>query len=110
MGAPPRLGQILILLAGVGGAAVANAQTPVTGHYPPGQSGIRGASTPDPGFAVTNFNRFFTNVDVPSAAGAEAPSSDELRYANITMIQARLVGKPPLDKRPPVIDNRARLW
>jgi len=85
VGAPPRLGQILILLGGVGGAAVANAQTPVTGHYPPGQSGIRGASTPDPGFAVTNFNRFFTNVDVPSAAGAEAPSSDELRYANITM-------------------------
>ena len=28
------------------------AQTPVTGHYPPGQSGIRGASTPEPGVRV----------------------------------------------------------
>ena len=65
MSAPPRLGQILILVRWASArAAVANAQTPVTGHYPPGQSGIRGASTPDPGFAVTNFNRLFTNLDV----------------------------------------------
>ncbi|MFL5307550.1 MAG: transporter [Polyangia bacterium] len=80
-----RLGQLLILLAAVGHAAVAGAQTPVTGHYPPGQSGIRGASTPDPGFAVTNFNRLFTNVDVPAASGAAAQTNDEVRYANITM-------------------------
>ncbi len=74
--AQPRLGQILILLLGVGQAVVANAQTPVTGHYPPGQSGIRGASTPDPGFALTNFNRLFTNVDVADASGAETQSPD----------------------------------
>jgi len=76
---------MLILLVGVGGAAFANAQTPVTGHYPPGQSGIRGASTPEPGFAVTNFNRLFTNLDFPVDAGTQAQASDELRYANITM-------------------------
>ena len=85
MSAQRRLGQTLILLLVTAWVAVANAQTPVTGHYPPGQSGIRGASTPEPGFAVTNFNRFFTNVDVPGASGAETQSTDELRYANISM-------------------------
>ena len=85
MSAPPRLGQVLILVLGVGRVAVAQAQTPVTGHYPPGQSGIRGASTPDPGFAFTNFNRFFTNVELVGASGAETQSTGELRYANISM-------------------------
>ena len=86
--AAPRRGQLLILgigLLGVRSAAVANAQTPVTGHYPPGQSGIRGASTPEPGFAYANFSRFFTNLDFPATSGAEVQSADELRYANISM-------------------------
>ena len=66
-------------------AAHARAQTPVTGHYPPGQSGIRGASTPAAGLAVTNFNRFFSNLAVKDATGAAVQDLSELRYANITM-------------------------
>jgi hypothetical protein len=61
-------------------------QTPVTGHYPPGQSGIRGASTPDPGFAYTNFNRFFSNLDFVTSSGGPTQHAGELRYANISMI------------------------
>ncbi len=70
-----------------GFAARAAAQTPlpVTGHYPPGQSGIRGASTPDPGFAYTNFSRFFSNLRVVGASSAENEAIEELRYANISM-------------------------
>src|SRR3954467_11912016 len=64
--------------------AVAQAQTPVTGHYPPGQSGIRGASSPEPGFAYTNFSRAFTSLEVVGASGAAQPIH-ELRYANISM-------------------------
>ena len=64
-------------------ASVASAQTPVTGHYPPGQSGIRGASSPEPGFAITNFSRFFTNLETVEPGGTQ--SVHELRYANITM-------------------------
>ncbi|MBF5043889.1 transporter [Aggregicoccus sp. 17bor-14] len=82
--APLQLGRIL-LLVGLGLAGAAGAQVPVTGHYPPGQSGIRGASTPGPGFAYTNFSRLFTNLQLADASGAEAQSLDELRYANISM-------------------------
>jgi hypothetical protein len=60
--------------------AEVGAQTPVTGHYPPGQSGIRGAATPDTGIAYTNFSRFFTNLRLP---GAQV--THELRYANTSM-------------------------
>jgi hypothetical protein len=67
-------------------AAFAQAQTPVTGHYPPGQSGIRGASTPAAGLAITNFNRFFTNLELEDASGNPVQHLSELRYANITMI------------------------
>ena len=63
----------------------AAAQTPLTGHYPPGQSGLRGASTPAPGLQYTNFDRFFTNLEIESAAHTE-PGPDELRVANISMI------------------------
>ncbi len=66
-------------------ASSALAQTPVTGHYPPGQSGIRGAATPDTGFAYTNFSRFFTNLQLPASAGAPTQDVHELRYANISM-------------------------
>ena len=49
-------------------------QTPLHGHYPPGQSGIRGAVTPEPGSAYTNFSRFFSNLEVKDASGASAQS------------------------------------
>jgi hypothetical protein len=59
--------------------------TPVTGHYPPGQSGVRGAAASEPSIAYTNFNRFFTNLQaVDSETGTR--ELDELRYANISMI------------------------
>jgi hypothetical protein len=64
----------------------AQAQTPVTGHYPPGQSGIRGASTPGPGWVFTNFNRLFTNLEVTNREGRPVEDLDELRYGNISMI------------------------
>jgi hypothetical protein len=76
---------LLVLAASVasaGGSAVAQ-QSPVTGHYPPGQSGIRGASTPNPGLTLTNFSRFFTNLE--GVGGASAGDIHELRYANISM-------------------------
>jgi len=66
--------------------SAARAQTtPVTGHYPPGQSGVRGAAAAEPSVAVTNFNRFFTNLKV---IDSDTPDQDldELRYANITMV------------------------
>ena len=74
-----------MLLLALATTPVALAQsTPVTGHYPPGQSGMRGAAASEPSIAYTNFNRFFTNVEVvDSESGAE--DVDELRYANISM-------------------------
>jgi hypothetical protein len=66
--------------------ATAQTTTPLSGHYPPGQSGIRGAATPDPGFAYTNFSRFFTNLEVRDAAGQVVGDVGALRYANISMI------------------------
>src|SRR5206468_8741560 len=71
----------LVAAAVIGTRGPLRAQTPVTGHYPPGQSGIRGAATPDSGWMYTNFSRFFTNLQVPgSSSGVH-----ELRYANISM-------------------------
>ena len=67
-------------------AAPAFAQMPVAGHYPPGQSGIRGAAKPAPGFGVTNFNRFFSNLEVKDDQGESVGEKSEVRYANITMI------------------------
>ena len=64
----------------------ARAQTPVAGHYPPGQSGIRGAASPAPGWQYTNFSRFFSNLAVRDAGGEEIGQVQELRYANISMI------------------------
>jgi hypothetical protein len=78
---PRRLAHLLFLIACVGRGALA--QTPVTGHYPPGQSGIRGASTPDPSFSYTNFSRFFTNLLVVGSSGNQ--DIHEMRYANISM-------------------------
>ncbi|HEV2672684.1 MAG TPA: transporter [Gemmatimonadales bacterium] len=67
-------------------SATAQTTTPLSGHYPPGQSGIRGAATPDPGFSYTNFSRFFTNLEVRDASGQVVGEVGELRYANISMI------------------------
>jgi hypothetical protein len=71
----------LLLVARVGSNA--SGQTPITGHYPPGQSGMRGASTPGPGFMYTNFSRFFTNLQVLGPSGTQ--DIHEFRYANISM-------------------------
>jgi len=82
---PRRTGLVFALAVSValaGGTAVA--QAPVTGHYPPGQSGIRGAATPEPGSSsLTNFSRFFTNLE--GVGGAATGAIHELRYANISM-------------------------
>ena len=73
---------VLVLSAGK-----ASAQTPLAGHYPPGQSGLRGASAPaGPGWSITNFNRFFSNLEAKDADGATTRTLDEMRYANITMV------------------------
>ena len=67
--------------------ALAQMQTPVTAHYPPGQSGLRAAARPEPGITFTNFNRFFTNVEQAGPSGAPVQSIEQqLRYANISMI------------------------
>ena len=85
-----RLGPWMLVIAyGVLGTH-AHAQTPVTGHYPPGQSGLRGASTPDPGFSITNFSRLFSNLQVADANSAPQQSIDERRFANITMFTWRI--------------------
>jgi hypothetical protein len=75
----------IALLAHVGDV-FAQSPTPLTGHYPPGQSGIRGASTPESGLVYTNFSRFFSNLQVMDASGDATQSLDELRYANISML------------------------
>lgn len=62
-----------------------DAQTPIAGHYPPGQSGMRGAASPPPGWGYVNFSRFFTNLAVQDPSGATIGEVDELRYANISM-------------------------
>lgn len=64
----------------------APAQTPIAGHYPPGQSGIRGAAALPPGWGYTNFSRFFTNIEVRDTRGNPVEDVDELRYANISMV------------------------
>jgi hypothetical protein len=81
-----RRAAIAVVLVASAIAAPAAAQTPIAGHYPPGQSGIRGAATPDTGWSITNFNRFFTNLEVKDAAGNTTGRPDELRFANITML------------------------
>ena len=82
-----RPGLLVLLIVCSSADVVAQPQVLVTGHYPPGQSGIRGASTPEPGVMYTNFSRFFTNLEVVGAPDtAPGDIDDELRYANISMI------------------------
>ncbi len=73
-------------LAGLVWATAAGGQTPIAGHYPPGQSGIRGAATPPVGWAYTNFSRLFSNLEVKDSSGRTTEEVEEARYANITMI------------------------
>jgi len=77
---------LAVALLATGSATQSAAQTPIAGHYPPGQSGIRGAVTPEPGWSVTNFNRFFSNLEAKDAAGNTTKDVGETRYANITML------------------------
>jgi hypothetical protein len=72
--------------ASAGNAAIAQSETPVPGHYPPGQSGIRGASTPPVGAAYTNFSRFFTKGEVKDAGGSTVGEVGNLGFANISML------------------------
>ena len=73
------------LAAALLAAPAARAQSPIAGHYPPGQSGIRGASGPAPGWMYTNFSRFFSNLEVKDSAGGTSDEVHEVRYANISM-------------------------
>jgi hypothetical protein len=75
-----------LLLAQLCSAAAAQTTTPLAGHYPPGQSGIRGAAAAQPGWSITNFSRFFSNLQAVDADGDVIADLEETRYANITMI------------------------
>lgn len=83
-GARSRWGWLLVGLACLL-SDVSAAQTPVGGHYPPGQSGLRGAATPGPGLSFTNFNRFFSNLSVKDGTGTTTEDLNETRYANVSM-------------------------
>ena len=78
--------QLAALLVMLQSAATADAQTPLAGHYPPGQSGLRGGASPPPGWAYTNFSRLFSNLEARDASGNAIRSVGEARYANISMI------------------------
>jgi len=67
-------------------AANASAQTPLAGHYPPGQSGLRGGASPPSGWAYTNFSRAFTNLEAKGEDGETVRTVGETRFANISMI------------------------
>jgi hypothetical protein len=64
----------------------ARAQTPIHGHYPPGQTGLRGAAFPPLGWSITDFNRFFSNLEIKDDAGNTIGQANELRYANIAVV------------------------
>jgi len=73
-------------LFGVHSSVSAQTENPVPGHYPPGQSGIRGAATPQLGTSYTNFNRFFSKIEAKDSAGNTLQPVGHLGYANISMI------------------------
>ena len=81
-----RLGQILILLLARRACRPSpTRRRPSRATTLQASRGSAARARPIPGFAFTNFNRFFTNVEVAGASGAETQSTDELRYANISM-------------------------
>jgi len=65
--------------------SAAHAVTPVHGHYPPGQTGVRGAAAPNAGWSITDFNRLFSNLDTKGQNGDTLAHPGEARYANIAM-------------------------
>jgi len=78
-------GALLALAALTLVVPAAHAALPLAGHYPPGQSGVRGAATPAVGFAYTNFNRLFENGTLRDGGGDDVGTLDEARYANVSM-------------------------
>jgi len=68
------------------GAAPAQTATPIHGHYPPGQTGLRGAAYPAPGWSFTDFSRLFSNLDLEDNAGNTVQHVGEVRYANIGLL------------------------
>jgi hypothetical protein len=82
-----RTGAVLtVVLVAAATPVTAQVQTPVHGHYPPGQTGLRGSAAAAPGWSITDFNRLFSNLDVKDSSGATAEHVGEVRYANILMI------------------------
>ena len=79
---------IAFLLAVLIDASDAYGQTspPLAGHYPPGQTGLRGAAFASPGLSYTNFSRLFSNLEVKGGVGETVGSVGEARYANVSMI------------------------
>ena len=75
---------IAVLICAV--PAAAQTETPIHGHYPPGQTGLRGAASPPPGWAITDFNRLFSNLDTKNESGSDVAHPNEARYANIVMV------------------------
>lgn len=78
-----RIAVFAIVVASTGNAL---AQTPIHGHYPPGQTGLRGAAAPAPGWMFTDFSRFFSNLEIKDQGGSTAGDIGEVRYANISLI------------------------
>lgn len=77
---------VSVVVAAVTLACGAAAQTPIHGHYPPGQTGLRGAAFPSLGWSITGFNRLFSNLEIKDDAGNTIGLSNELRYANIAVV------------------------
>ena len=77
---------ILPFLAVLALARPGLAATPIHGHYPPGQTGLRGGATPSVGWSLTDFNRLFSNLEIKDRSGDTIGDSDELRYANIAVL------------------------
>lgn len=83
---PHRASAALAAALVLAGRAVAQNETPLAGHYPPGQSGFRAAAYPEEGGSYTNFSRVFLNLDVIAGNGTTVGYPGKVRYANISMI------------------------
>ena len=77
---------ILPFLAVLALARSGLAATPIHGHYPPGQTGLRGGATPSVGWSLTDFSRLFSNLEIKDQNGGTVGQSDKLRYANIAIL------------------------
>ena len=77
---------ILPFLAVLALARSGLAATPIHGHYPPGQTGLRGGATPSVGWSLTDFSRLFSNLEIKDQNGGTVGQSGELRYANIAVV------------------------